>query len=588
MAPLSNKLEWQRLSESDFNRIVEALLVRHHRDNLSTRVYALDGRGGDNGVDVAVEREGAIVHVYQLKYFPEGFSGGWGRSRRPQIKKSFARAIQTPTVRRWTLVVPGNGTIGERKSVFALRAERPIELGFLGRAELDGLMALYPDIHAWATREPLVDTLRLFNAEKAALQGSDDLTERVSGLAALADSRSAYWGVGISVENGTTMQTLHAKRPDAAEKEPLSLQLTSRFGPDDEELRKQFVAAMEWGATKPLTLPTEVVQRVGPEWFAGQHAGGSVELVPATLREPVPVELRVVDDTEATVASLIGQATKVVSGRAGGTIEARFRECLTVDWRLAKDGNAGEVEVTWDLRNTAASDANAVLRLTRAMTSENTTELWVTGQQAFATTVDFSEIHRDDQMLESWYDDLAFLEHDLGVTIAIPDDVSALDRLTVRIARMVREGRCTLWPGRPLFTGTLNGALDDTVRLALSGPHMMAVTDPDFAFELAGRRYRLGEVQIFHPQLQIEGSSDHLRALEEGRGEGRAIRVQAADDSACRIYSRPKWANRWGDAQRPLVPERWGLPGVEEDPSLQRIQADATRAGSRAAPADSE
>lgn len=87
---------------------------------------AIDGRGGDGGIDidVRVEGTGQLTEILQLKWFPEGFSKLFS-PRKEQIKKSFERAMaHNPDV--WTLVVPANLTTNERKSVLALRKDRNV------------------------------------------------------------------------------------------------------------------------------------------------------------------------------------------------------------------------------------------------------------------------------------------------------------------------------------------------------------------------------------------------------------------------------------------------------------------------------
>jgi hypothetical protein len=89
-----NQVEWSRLSEDEFNRFATAALLRHHRDDPEHEAWAPDDRGGDDGIDVGVRRkvDGVVEFIYQLKYFPDGFSGNLKSSRQTQIKKSWVTA----------------------------------------------------------------------------------------------------------------------------------------------------------------------------------------------------------------------------------------------------------------------------------------------------------------------------------------------------------------------------------------------------------------------------------------------------------------------------------------------------------------
>ncbi len=60
-------------------------------------VDVVNGRGGDGGVDVSVTYPDGRLVIYQLKYYPEGMSGGFV-GRRDKVKKSFVRAVKEQDV----------------------------------------------------------------------------------------------------------------------------------------------------------------------------------------------------------------------------------------------------------------------------------------------------------------------------------------------------------------------------------------------------------------------------------------------------------------------------------------------------------
>lgn len=568
-------LNWQHLDEPAFNRVVEALLVRHHRDDLSAHVYAVDGRGGDEGLDVVVEVDGVVAHVYQLKFFPEGFSGGFSKSRRPQIKSSFQTALSQHSPDDWTLVVPGNGTLPERKYVGALRGQQRTRVHFMGRAELDNLLASYPEIAAWATRDPLVDTLRLLREEQAELAGPRDLGDRIAGLAAKEKERSPYWGVRFASDERGVTQTLYPKRPDAAEKEPLQLELTAQFGPDHGDLRKQFFSMLEWGSSTAVRLPPQVAVKLvqtGPEWFADEHAEVHLEMWSMPVGGTRKVELRVLSDTNAVLASLWGQATVSGRGSRGGTLHTSFRHCLTIDWRIPDGTGAGGAEFSFSMGAAeSAADALAVMRLLRVLRPGCSVEVLVDGHSAFLCNLTGAIEDWTDDVTDSLVDDLAFLERELSLSVKVPEEVTVEERLMVRIARMVLEGRCAIWPFTDTLAGELNGTLDDGVRMTMSGPFAFSMTAEGFTINFSGSSYEIGDVQLVHPHTEIPRASEHLAALERGDGAGRRVEFRAGDETPFRIFSPARWAERWQDSDRLLRPEPWGLPGVDEHPRLSAI-----------------
>jgi hypothetical protein len=274
-----SKIIWDRLDEDTFNKSVEALLVAEYSGN-GLRAQAIDGRGGDGGIDidVRVERTDQLTHIFQLKHFPQGFSGGF-RPRRKQIRKSFEDAMQhQPPV--WVLVFPKNPTISERKFVSSMRGNRKVRIRIVGAAELDGLLSEHPNIEAYLSRDEAVEVLRAVNRPEAALARPGDLHAEMARIQKGLDGRSQYWVSAVTLgPDGAYVETLHAKREDASEREPLSITIETEFGPGDENLRQQFVDKLKYGGSGTIVLPERVIKqfrKIGPEWFAETSTGGEL------------------------------------------------------------------------------------------------------------------------------------------------------------------------------------------------------------------------------------------------------------------------------------------------------------------------
>lgn len=71
-----SRINWSQISEVDFNEVVEVLLLKMY-DKKPYKAEVLRGAGGDGGIDVAVRLRNRVVKIFQLKYFPEGFTGGF-------------------------------------------------------------------------------------------------------------------------------------------------------------------------------------------------------------------------------------------------------------------------------------------------------------------------------------------------------------------------------------------------------------------------------------------------------------------------------------------------------------------------------
>ncbi|MFE9687764.1 hypothetical protein [Streptomyces sp. NPDC006285] len=106
----------------------------------AAHVEAVNGRGGDDGIDIKVTQD-SQVHVFQLKYYPDGFPTTAHKGRRTSIRQSFARAMRCGS-QEWVLMVPCVLTAHERQFVMSLA----VEVEVWHRAKLDDLLAAHSDV----------------------------------------------------------------------------------------------------------------------------------------------------------------------------------------------------------------------------------------------------------------------------------------------------------------------------------------------------------------------------------------------------------------------------------------------------------
>ncbi|MFJ2478041.1 hypothetical protein ACIOWI_34605 [Streptomyces sp. NPDC087659] len=76
-------VEWERVGQPGFDRIVEALA--HRMYDASARVEVVNGRGGDDGIDIKVT-SGSRVRIFQLKYYLDGFPTASFKGRRSRSR----------------------------------------------------------------------------------------------------------------------------------------------------------------------------------------------------------------------------------------------------------------------------------------------------------------------------------------------------------------------------------------------------------------------------------------------------------------------------------------------------------------------
>lgn len=567
----ASRINWNKISEIDFNEIVEALIVRDRtRDGLVAQ--AIDGRGGDGGIDIDVKvaKTGQLTEILQLKWFPEGFSGARAK-RKEQIKKSFQSAlVHKPSV--WTLVVPANLTIPERQSIYSMKKSHKILIRLIGAAELNNLLAKYPKVHDWALRDAARDLLSIVGREKATLARSGDLAAEVKNLADRSDAISPYWGFNFSSIDGVTSSQIYAKRKDAMEREPLSLNLEAEFGPDDYELQKEFEDSLDFGLTKRLILPSHVVSsftKHGPEWFAGEVSPDEIHILPTedTFRD-VRIDATSFDSEGKRLASASARRGRFVMGNLGGTLEFATPGGMSMRWRLPKDEGEGSVRVDFAPQGHSALDVRKALRFVSTLHIADKVLVVVDGQ---VSELVFSE--RSSSPVESpetmeLVEDLAIIEEKTDVVFSFPDTLpSASDRVWARTIRRILEGGYVALPNTDGFNVTLRGTGGETIERVLLEGGAMVISTEEWNVELLGENVFVGHVAVYHGDVRAENGLDHVEALRAGKGYGRRVHFKSESGSAGVVYM-PGHPN----AQETVVAEPWGLTGIREHPGLPSLR----------------
>ncbi|MCX8455137.1 hypothetical protein [Paenarthrobacter ureafaciens] len=564
----ASRINWKTISENDFNETVEALIVRDRTGN-GLVAQAIDGRGGDGGIDIDVKvaRTGQLTEILQLKWFPDGFSGARVK-RRDQIRDSFKAAMaHRPAV--WTLVVPANLTIPERKAVYALKKDHKVHIRLIGAAELNNLLALYPKLHDWALRDTARDLLSLVGREKATLSQPGDLSAEVENLADRSDAISPYWGFNFSSRDGVTTSELYAKREDAMEREPLSFSLETQFGPEDEELRQEFENSLDYGVTKQLILPSRVISsftKEGPEWFAGEEGPGELQILPADEgSRDIRIDVTSFDVEGKRLGSVSARKGRFVAGNVGGTLEFSTPGGLSLAWRLPKDAGAGSVRVDFAPEGHGALDVRKALGFASTLHEAANFLIAIDGQVSELNLAESSSEPVGVPAVSELIEDLAIIEVKTGVTFAFPKFLPpALDRIWARIIRRILEGGYIALPNTDGFNVTLSGATDETIEKALVDGGAMLISHEDWAIELLDETVFLGNIAIYFGHVSAENGAEHVEALKAGNGTGRRVSFRSASAIPGVIYipGHP-------DAKESVVAEPWGLTGIREHANVR-------------------
>lgn len=560
-----SEVRWRRLDEDRFNRLVEALLVKSQTAD-GLRAQAIDGRGGDGGIDidVRVEATGQLTHIYQLKFFPEGFSNGF-KDRRRQISKSFEKAMdEAPPV--WTLVVPRNPTIAERKSVMAMRRGRKVLIRIMGPAELDALLSLHPELDAYFQRDHAIDALRETHRAEVTLSKPRDLRAEVARLTGRLEGRSIYWATSFATHpDGTYVETLHARRPDAASREPLSLALKTQFGPDHIELRQAFEDKLKYGGSGTLVLPREVVselRQVGPEWFEETLTDAEVHLTSTGSSERRSVKLEVLDEGDRSVAALDGVTEIIDRGSGGATVETAFDGGLHLGWRFSDDHReGGGISFSADPTGASPRDVRRAIRLVRAMKVDARLRLTIGDRPGIVVgLVEDISLGIEEGFVE-FVDDLCTLEDHFDISLRLPaEGIDRTDRLWARVLVRMIHGEPTPMPAADTFSSTLNGKDSNGLKDFLHNGAAVCISHPDWAVELLGQKLTVGLVYVYSGRVHIDRAPEIIRALEAGTAEDMKVTMRPDNGESFLIYA-PKLLKV---TSGPVAAYPWRLSGIAE------------------------
>jgi len=566
-------VKWDKLSEDEFNELVEMLLVYEYTGN-GLVARALNGRGGDGGIDIGiwVEKTGHLIEVLQLKWFPEGFSGGF-RQRRKQISESFETAMENHAPPVWTLVVPKNLTTQERKSITAMALGRKVRIRWKAAAELDGILAKHPHIYSYFYRDEYREAVRDMNREEAALAQPDDLAAEAGRLQAQLAKRSRFWGTAFSVDpDGTYVERLYAKRTDAAEHEPLSISFSTQFSEEHEELRERFADKMKYGGSGTIVLPEGVLQefnRNGPEWFAKESRGGELHISDSGDYLPQKVKVETHDSRGGRLGRLSGETRTIDRGYGGTSIETALRGGLEIRWRFPDDSSEnGQASLTLNPVNATPRELRQALAF--LSTFEDATQVGLAVDELPALTLVMApsdEVKPAPELLELT-NDLCLIEDKLGVLFHFPEGGADItDRIWARVVVLMLEGKSTPMPYTDSFTGTLSGTMDPGMAALLEKGGAVCISNPDWALQMFGETVEVGPVWVYSHHAVVANAEDVIQAYGAGSAAGMKIQVHPLGDLPFQIYA----PGRLGGGDAVIKAHPWGLVGVDEHPKFHEL-----------------
>ncbi|MEV4865497.1 hypothetical protein [Streptomyces ossamyceticus] len=339
----------------------------HRVYDRAAHVEAVNGRGGDDGIDIKVTCD-SLVRVFQLKYYPDGFPTASHKGRRKSIKESFARAMRCGP-QEWVLVVPCVLTAAERAFVRSLADGLPVGVEVWDRAKLDDLLAVHADVEASFTRDQLFEAAKVYGQERALLMdGIHDVSARVTALGGQADGLDEHWTVDFARQDDTVVHTLRGKHPRAHEVSPIVITL-SGIGPLAPEQAEAVRRSLGYGLDEKVVLPRGTVGKMtvaGPAFLAREHQDVEVRWHPAEAAPLAGMDADLVFvDGEQVTASYPGTLQHLGRGPTGRSTRITLAGCHLRLLTPEDAGAAASLEFTFSLEGLEPAAALRVLRLHR-------------------------------------------------------------------------------------------------------------------------------------------------------------------------------------------------------------------------------
>ncbi|MET7609276.1 hypothetical protein [Streptomyces avermitilis] len=534
-------IEWDRIGQPEFDRRVEALLYRMF-DGSNGRVTARNGRGGDEGIDVEVATDRGL-RIFQLKYYPDGFPGSV-RGRRASIKKSFKTALRHQPV-EWTLVVPATLTPSERRFLDKLAEGHQVVVSVMDRPALDNGFADFPNLEATFTREHLREAARDFNHEQALLYDGDDLIERVRRLGERADTVDQDWTWDFERRGDEVTRTLRALHPQASECSPITIHMASRPDGMDNQLTAAINRTLGFGIAEEVTVPPEALESLtirGPEFIAQHITDATLTWRPITPTAApgvnAEISFRTADD--AVTARHTGRLTSVGAGALGTSIEIDVHGAVLQMMLPYNADTAATIRYSYDLDGREPGEAARVLRIQQRLLQGGGVRVTIDGTPAGSGTLPATgtpEEMRHIQQMLLYFADLDVVQRHCEAFFPAPLTYTGRERIDLRVARLLIEGKCVSYPFARSLSFTLNGRDSEQVRALFEDRTQgVRIVPPGFEISLGEHQLDLGPVSLFHLQLRIEGREAALAALDAGQGDGQQITLRPENEECFRLY----------------------------------------------------
>lgn len=582
-------LDWNALGQERFDRVTASLIRRHHADasSITEKVIVPDARGGDRGIDMLV-MDGAKKWLYQQKYFPEGFSGGYRETRRRQIQRSFDQAMRLdPRPDVWVLVVPRNLTPHEQDFLTKLPqrvSDDPTpEIQWVGQAELDDLIARHPDVEEYALRDAASLALKRAGGSfppNSIITSVEEYTRRMGDLNASTDNLDPDWTPRFFVDSaGKPALTVVPKHNNPRPIEFVLRVPIEDMSPDN---RKQWERVLGYGMSGEVrvqTRPGGSFYRQAPQFLIDSHdpdQSHEYRIMKAAANPPPlvgrRVELRLEMPDHAVVTELL-TVTAASQGFFGVRVELEASKCCSLELLVPMQDPPGgaerklsltfhidpdnslphEVLEAFDLRATFVACVKASLNIPIVIMGRITDNIVMDGPGGVATNEDTVHDHEDYRL---FLEDLVIVQRHTRQKFIPPMQISEYERTVVRFLRLLLEGNVVPIPRLCSIGVNLDPNRLATNKSISRGEGFSALIPHEtFSIQLWGRELQVpGRVNTYHPAAHLEPADNSGTRVKDDN----TARI-APINGGCFVAYRPDHVQMDN-----LIPVPWGLRGIPE------------------------
>jgi len=505
-----------RLNPGDFEDFCNKLLRREVSDD----VTAIDGAGGDKGVDGFIGDVNGDVTVFQYKFYTDRLSKA-GRKRK--IEKSFDTAREHhPEMREWVLLIARDFTHGEQE--------------WFEETIVDTARSLNIDVDVW-TRTDIEDRAanhdalinQYFHGSTMSLQQrqrkllnylSADVVGKTSIINnELLDLQEKHPGLGIeyefSSENDISRVSLNP-----------SFDVSIHTELDVSEAKKKRVRNRE---SVEFTGDEITSLKFDPDIFPETDLEpGTIEVKPWYDDWEEKVKLEVPGGFQKELTLTITDVTDT-----GLTVKAREEVFgITIQYNPSTSRTRFEIEQVF--HNQPVHEIAELLRFVDAAASHNHIVL---RRIEDGLIVFRGEIEERDGVEElEWFNDmiskLEVIEARTGTSFSIGEEISEEDELNILIAEeLLTNGEA---PCPYTFEGEIHGVREEFVRAYDEEPGITAKTVlEEFYITILGEDVEIGDVEFVYPGAEVE-NMDEIRAAA-GNSSSAEFKVRPSEESVIKL-----------------------------------------------------